>query len=665
MFVYGTQNVDKEEWQTNFSINKLNTSIRAAQGKLVNILVNTPDWYELTPRGDNPQAEQLAPAFQKMLDYYLDAADFKKHAGTFFLCALISQGSLHVGWKSRLVQNPEYVLSVTQKAREDEQRKLASKVANPQAPVDASLQGSDLEDALSQSLDEFTAEAQGSTLKPQVINPYIQIGSLDLMDINHEKFYWEPNVMYMEDSPWKAFRYEVNKYELLQAAKLGYYKKTDVDRVGSQKDIFPRLANERLRYKNTIYSPNSKTDLVTLTAYFGPLIIDDEVVKDKYYALIANDNVILKDGDYPFWEPPGHNTPIVTTSVRQIPYRATGAGIGDNAVALQRLYDSNWQLICDTFRYGISGINVVNYANLVDKSQLDEGLYPGMTLQVRGKPEDSFSRIELTNNIENQAHPVQTMLEGAIDNLTGINELMTGGGNPYSRTSAKETDARLEAGSDNVNIIALDLEQNFITPALEACFARVLQFGITELGTNPELQALLTQEEQYEIQQLGADDRMQILNQWYTFKIEGFSGNQDKDAQAQRDNELLQIINSGGPLSTLINLPNFLRTYFKNRGIKDPEKLLLITNSPLQIVTSENQALMTGHMVQPNPNDDHEFHLKQQAPLAQGAQANPAIQQHVQIHAMYLQQQQQAQQQGQQAGAMQAAGPQGAPPPGQ
>lgn len=663
MFIHGTVTLEKADWQTNFSVNKLNTSIRAAQGKLVNTLVNTPDWYEIAPKSkENTQAEQLAPAFKKALDYYIDASNFKRHAGTFFMCALISSGNMHLGWTQRLVQNPAYVLAETEAARRRQQLALASKVTNPQVEVPDALSGDGMEASLSAALADFQGMAQGAPPKPAPIPQYVQVGALDIRDINHEKSFWDPNVMYMEDSTWRAFEYEVNLSDIKALAKQGVFKRSAVKRIGSTQDFTPKNNISSLRYNNTIEGPMRKSKLVNLLVYYGPLIVKDEIIQDRYSCVIANNRTILREGSYPYWEPPGHSTPVITAAVRQIPYRAAGAGIGDNAVSLQKIYDSNWQLICDTFRYGISGINVVNYQNLVDKGQLDEGIYPGMTLHVRGKPEDSFKRIELTSNLENQSHPVQTMLEQAIDSLTGVNELMTGGSNPYSRTSVGETNARVEAGADNVNIIALDLEQNFLIPALQKMFARVLQFGLLEINSNPELQALFNAEELYELQQLNAQSKLQILNQWYAFKVTGFSTKADENEAAQRDNELLQIINSGGPLASLLNLPNFMKQYLKNRGYDNTDDLL-INDSPLVATTNENQLLMSGHPVAPLQTDDHKFHIQQHAPLANSPYATPPLQQHLMIHEQMLQAQQAAQQQVQQGGGPPGAAPMAQPAP--
>ena len=644
MFVYGTQSTEKEEWQTNFSVNKLQSAIRTAQGKLYNILVNNPDWYDFEPRSyTNKQAAMLAPTFKKITDYYLESANFKRHASTFFMCSLISTGSIYIGWKYRLIQNPEYILDKTEKARKAEAARLAKKVSNPQ--VDDAVSQDDMVKSLEDALDELVATAQGEEAPKKRIPEHIQVGCLDLFDPNHEWQYWDPNVAYMEDSPWRAFKKEVNLYEINHMAKLGFYSKDKVKKLKSSGPVSSaRNYRDNVIYKNTTKSASSKENKVELLVYTGPLIIDNEVVKERYFCVIADGGTIIKEGEYPFWEPPGHHTPVITSAVRQVPYRATGAGIGDSATGLQKMYDSNWQIVCDSFRTQMGGIDIVDMQAMVDKSALAEGKYPGMILEVRGDPDKVFKHVDYSTNIEAQARPVQNMLEQAIDSLTGVNELMVGGNNQFSRTSAAETNARLGAGTENVNIIALDLEQNFLIPALKKVFSRILQFGLLEINTNPELQALLTQEEQYELQNLNAQSRLEILNQYYSFKIKGFSSSQDQDLAAQRDNEFLSIVNSGGPLAAYVNIPNFIKRYFKNRDVKDPDELLIVDNNPMTLVTATNQLLLQNIWVQPNEGDDHELYLKVQTPLAQGPQATPALQQHVQMRMQMLQQLQATQQ---------------------
>lgn len=641
MVTEGSPLSEKMEWQTKLTVNRLANSARVMQGNMVNVLVNAPDWWELEPKSNhNRQSLLLKSAFEKAVNYYLDAARFKRHAGTFFLCSLISHGAMYIGWKKRLVQNPAYVLDKTEKERRKIELRLAKNVANPHLE-DPDMSPDALEEKLADAADELVALATGGEKPKKKIPPYIQVGCLDLKDINHEEIFWDTNCQYMEDSERKAFHWHSHLHELNHLAKLGFLSRERVDRITKGNPGESRRALHEARYRKQQPSPADDSNLIKLTYYYGPLIVDDEIKRERFWALIANDSVLLQWGEYPYWEPPGRFTPIINTSVRQVPYRATGEGFGDHATQLQKVYDSNWQLACDAWRFGMAGVNVVDYQNLIDKSQLSEGVYPGMTVHVRGEPTKAFQRISFVSGIENQNHPVQTMLEQAIDAATGVNELMLGGSNPYSRTSAAETNARLQAGQQNVNTIALDIEQNFIIPALQTVFARTLEFGLPELNTNPELGNLFTDEEKMELQNLNALSRVEILSQWYNFKVKGFSVSQNKDEIAKRDNETMAIINSGGPLSQLINLTEFIKEHFRNLGYKDPDRFLIVSDSPFEMVMAANKLLMKNIWVEPSPNDDQELWLKLQEPLAMNPMATQSLQQHVMLRKQFVQQMQQ------------------------
>lgn len=645
IFTNGTYNPDKMEWQSRFSINKLETSVRNSHGNLVNILVNNPDWYELCPRSYNPKAEALAPTFSKILDYYLESAKFKKHASTFFLMSLISMGDMYVGWRAKMIQNPKYIIKATEKQRLAEEKRIAKKVANPMVE-NIELSPENIQKKLLDAFEDFAEEATGvereveSEDEDKKEERYIRVGALDIFNINPELTYWEHLCQYMEDSPWRCFELEVNKYVIDQWVKMGWLSKSRADRIASTSPFDSQRQTDwgivNLRYKNTTGAQVVNNDTVKLTFYFGPLIIDDKIAEEQAFYLIANDSVILRDDEYPFWEPPGHNTPVVSAAVRQVPFRPTGAGLGDTAVRLQEQYDSNWMLICDSFRAGVVGLNVVQWSKVENKSQLREGIYPGATIHVREDPDKVFRHVNLTSNIENQVSPTQTALERAIDSITGVNELMIGGVNPYSRTSAAETRARLDAGTRNVNTIALDLEQQFLIPVLEKSFARVLQFGLAEIESNPELGNLLSDEEKRQLSEIQAGDALNILNQWYSFKINGFSAAQDKNEQSMRNNEFLAIYQQPGPLQSIINGPELLKKILKDSGMKDYDKLVVTEATPYSEVMAENTLLMANKMVMPGEADDDNYHLSIQGPLASQPWATPAMRQHAQFHQQRL-----------------------------
>lgn len=647
MFVNGSPiNPEKKPYQSKVTLMQFTQSIRTAQGLLVTRIVNQQDYYSLDPRASRSEdPKELAPIIKKVLDYYLDSSNFKRHATTFILNALISQGSLYVGWKSRLVQNPEYITQKTEAERRKMEIKISKKVANPtQSQIDVSQE--QFAQDLSEELDSFIKEITDDTpiQRKKEIPPYIQVGCLDFIDINPERLYWETNVAYMEDSPWKAFDIDINVYELNRWVETGFITE---ERLKSIKESIRsndyRYDNYDILYRNTFnattHTVNKSKDAgrVKLTFYYGNLVIDQKTKKDNYFCIIANDNILVKEGEYPYWEPPAHKTPIINMAVRQIPFRPTGAGIGDNAVEIQKQLDSNYQMICDTFRYGISGVNILNVANLADRTILNEGISPGSLIAFKaGTVKDNFSRVSLTDKTENQVHPINNLFESALQTNLSVNEMQMGGSNPYSRTSARETEARLEAGNNHVNTVALELETNFMVPVLEKALARVLQFGLNEIETNPELSQLLTEEETEKLRILDANSKLNILNRWYKFKINGFSEAVNKGEAAMRDMELLQTIGSNPVFQPFINVRQLLISLFKNRGVKDLD-VLIPPDTEYDNIMAENRLLSSGTMVLVKEAEDHNKHIQFHMTLLNSPYATPEVQEHVMQHQQMMQ----------------------------
>lgn len=643
MFLYGYKGTNKEEWQSSFSFNKLNPSIRVAAGQLTNTIINQKDWYRLEPKSqDNQKAAILKGAFQKLLDRELERSHFKRHATTFFLTSLISHGSVAVLFEPKLKQNPKYVLEKSRKERDRVAKQLASKVVNPD--VEDDFTGEDVVREMFKQLDQITGEDLASEPKEP---PYIQEGGVKLVDINHENIYWDTSVSYMEDSPWKAFSWHEPMWKVKHSADLGFYKKKAVDAIGPTANTTNYI--QKQRYKKAI---KVNTDEVELLAYYGPLVLPNkktgkqEVVKEQWFCVIANRNTIIKEGEYPFWEPPDHATPIVNTSVRQVPYRATGEGIGDNATDLQKMLDSNMQLINDKFRIGIGGINVIKRTALLDPSQLDEGIRPGMFIDVREEPKKCFDHVELTANLENQVSPINEMFRLGIQEQTGINDQMMGAPNARSRTTAAETNARVQGSQSTVNTIALDLEMNFLIPVLQKYFARILQFIVPEIETNPEIQALLTEEEKMELVKLNEDSRYEILNQWYGFEVKGFSAKNEKNEMLMRVNEFFQVASSNPSMANEVNWRGAIQEYCKLAEL-DPKMFLLNTESEFAQIQYENALLGKNKLIQPAETDNHELHMQQHMALVNGPYATEAAMQHLQMHQQIFQMIQMQQQQSQ------------------
>lgn len=634
LFRYGSVFEDKEDWQSSFSINKYASAIRAAQGEIRPLLLSGRDYWDLECRNaENPQAVQLQIPFKKLINYYLDTGKFPRIASRFILQSLISMGSMVVGWKQRLAPNPKYVLEKAKIMREQEQRKLAPIVENTQSSVTDGLD--DIQASIERAVDDLSTMLKGEppTIADDV-KPYIQIGTLDFQLPNPENVGWDSNVQFMEDSQVNWYSTTMHLWQIKQLAKQGFFNKNALKISPASKP------EDKTALQNIVYA--GKTTVRTkpaceLLVYFGPLIIDGAVEKERYHCIIANGTTLIKESDYPFWEPPGHLGPMINAAIKEIPQSATGAGMGDNANSLQRAYDANWNLINDQMRLGVGGLNIVNWTELIDKNITEEGIEPGLTVAVRGNPNEVFKRVDLTSNLENQAHPVQEAIRQGIDEAVGLNSTVMGAAQLRSRTTKAEVQALAGSTQRTVNANALDLEQQFIVPVLEKVFARVLQFGIPELRTNPEIANVLTEDEISALTQLTEEDRIKALSQFYKFKITGFSNQAQQDEDRQRINEVFQIVSSNPVAVQMCNLPELLKEIFRKYQFSNIDRLLL-PDSEMSRINTENQLLMGNTQVGINEKDNHEMHLQNQGPLAQSPYATPAVVQHVQMHMQAFQQ---------------------------
>lgn len=646
-FASGSQFPEKEDWQSSFSLGKFESRTRAVQGNIRDILINNADWYDLDPlNGQDERARELEPALKRVLDYYLYRAKFFRNASSYILCSLLGLGRMVVNWKYILVQNPKYMQREAEKQLEETQRELAPVVDNPITPEPVM---EDIERSIVEASREIAAEMTGSEddlLPEEKEKPYIQIGVPALEVVQPENCYWDTNARYMEESPRGAFDTEIHIWELKQLAKQrgsGYLKK-NIDKI---------VVGNRDTQMNTIKSiyggrmPVASSDLVKLTVYFGPLVVGDQVKKERWGAIIANDSILIKEwSEYPYWEPPGHAlTPFIDAAIKEIPFRATGAGVGDNAVKLDRALDSNMNLMNDAMRFNTIGFNIVDYTQLIDKGVLEEGIEPGKIVTVRGEPSKVFTHVNLTNNVERQWDPINQALVESIDENMGQSEIGLGGPTKRSRVTAKETEARMAGSESRTNNLAIDLEQTFLIPFLEKFFARVVQYGLYELSSNPELNYLLTDREKELLSSVGSEERLQIVNTYYRFKVKGFTSKIDDQEFMSKANEILAIYNSGGPLSAETNIKPLFVEMMKRMEIDGNLQEEMMPENEISFVRLETQLLQNGHMIIPAETDTHEMHIQSHT---QVMMPTPALQQHVALHQQMMMALQAQAQQGQQ-----------------
>ncbi len=644
MFVEGSRALEKKDWQADFSVNEFGNAIRNAAGNVRSNFLRRPNWFLMKALTND--ADKYKPALEKAMRFHLQRANFRQVANTSLLCASINMSVLRVGWKIENVKNPKLIIKETQEEIKDFNRRMVGQVENIQQPaIDFLTEDPDkLLEVLEGSYTDFQNYA---TSKKKIVKTkipeFIQRGVLELTPINAENFYWDADINYMNNCSWQATEDYVPLWKLKELEKLGVYK--NVASIGAGKEA-PDLTKKAIYdqvYKGTsAFATGTRKGLVKVTEYFGHLIIDDEIREYYWHLVFANDSVVLLSKMNPFWGD-GYELPYIVGSAHEIPFRPTGQGIGDNATKLQKAFDSNLHLLVDQMRLGIVGLNIVNKAKLADPSQLLEGVGPGEFLETTDDPEKVFKHVNLTSNVENQVFPANEILRAGIQKVIGMSDVSQGSPAPRSRTSATEITQMVSGGDLHLFNVAEDLEINILLPMLEKSFARILQYGLSDL-TDPTFQTIFDPNEIAELKSMSEEDRYNTLANYFQFEINGFTNDSRRMEEIQRLTELLDIYNKPGPLSSVIRGEKVVKELVNRFEFRDPEAYINDDNE-LNRIDAENRLLMLNQQVQVMPNDNHQQHIQLQSQLPNVTQAQMA---HVQQHQMYLAQIQQAGQNGQQ-----------------
>lgn len=649
-FAHGSRFRDKEDWQSSFSSGKFEVRVRNTAGEIRDILLNHPDWFDLEPwDASNERVQQLKAPLLKLFRYHLRRGKFARNAGTFVLVSLLAMGRMVVSWRKTLTQNPNYIKEVGADDSKKEDIALAKKVQNPST---TELAPEQIQESLQAAFESFSSILAGEELgevefEEQKQKPYLQVGTLAFDVTSPDTQAWEPTVGYIEESPWGSYEREIPTWEIYEWIENKYLDKVSAKELEESPRATPKDVRGQRNMAN-LQNYRTGTQTTKVTYYAGPLIIDGRVKNPRYACIILNDSILAKEWkEYPYWEPCGHKlTPFVDASVKEVPFRATGAGVGDNAVKLDRMLDSNLNLMNDSMRLNTVGVTVVDEGRLIDPGQLEKGIEPGLVLRARGgDAKKVISHESLTNNLERQWDPVNQHLEQSINELMGASSLDLGGPTQHSRTTAQEVQAQLQGSSKRINHIAIDLETTFLIPVLEKAFARVLQFGLSEVRSNPELEGVLSEEERELLSSMTQSERVGAINYYYSFKVNGFSTEDNVQQQLRLINELFTIANAGGPLGQIMNQEGLLRQWLRINDMEDNVDEIVVPNTEASLILLENQLMQAGRMIAPVQGENSEVHLRSHLSVPN---PSPQLQAHIRDTQMMVAQIAQQQQAGQQ-----------------
>ena len=375
----------------------------------------------------------------------------------------------------------------------------------------------------------------------QIVREEVLEGHLMMRAVDPYNFYWLPGSKF---NKWAGTieEIEIPKWELIKLADKGYLDKELIKNLGGskipdqQKQSWLRF-NERPRQTEGV-SP--ETQIIRLTEYYGPIIIDGEIVEEHGHVILANDEVCLFSEGYrknPFWH---QHAPYIAFSPLSLPFRTEGVGIIEMVRAIDKALSRIANLSVDTLMFRLMPLFEINEDVFENPEDFETGMTPGKIFRRRtssmGQPgivpvqfaDISQGAVEVSGQLD-RSHQ-----EGAL-----VGEIQQG----IPRFRGAQTATEIQEKSQNQQTffggMAGDIEIQAVRPLVEMALELVMQF--IDTAGDPRVASILGIGAEY-LKGMSKEDLMEMIQGEYKVKVTGISGQLEKADMLQNLVQLMNLI---------------------------------------------------------------------------------------------------------------------------
>jgi hypothetical protein len=361
-------------------------------------------------------------------------------------------------------------------------------------------------------------------------------GQLFIRAVDPYNFYWLPG---SKLNRWVGTIEEIEmpKWELLKLARQGVF---DYERVKNLQPLKldPVSTQNSLRFDEgaRIQSAvNSSTGTIKLTEYYGPCIIDDELVDEHCHIVLANDTEVLVYQTNPYWT---KQPPYVAFSPLALPFRTEGMGLIEMVREVNKALNRLANLSVDTLVYRLLPVFEVTPEVYENPEDFETGLTPGKIFRrnLSGMGQEGIKPIEF-QDISSGAIQVAAQLDRSHQEGALVSEIQQA--LPRYRGAQSATEIELKQGNQDsfMGSMASDIERQALEPLVELAMNLIFQFIDTTsdprvasiLGLNANVLAGMSREEV-----------MELIQGDYKVKVRGLSGQLEKMDMLQN---LVQFMN--------------------------------------------------------------------------------------------------------------------------
>lgn len=452
-------------------------------------------------------------------------------------------------------------------------------------------------------------EIKNGSYKKKLIRSEDKAWQLDISLLRQENYFPDPTgrgLYEMEDlymDYWEIERLAKGPdaiYDLKEVEKLqGISSEGDYNQYQKSRETGQDPTNHGFRKR------------IKLTEIWGN-ILDEEgnLAYENVVCTIANDQfVIQKPTPNPFWH---GESPYVSCAVISVPNSVWGKALMDAPAMLNRAQNEMFNLILDGGLMSVHGIKQIRKAWLDDDSQVENGIYPGVTLAVNAQCPPGATVLERvdTSTVPQDGLAVLQLLNSE-GNAAALTSDFRSGGAAFRKDSATEVVESSQTLNSMFTGIAKSIEgddgSGFITRILQKAW-KVIAQNIDDLDSN-EVKALVGEKRASEMLAMGNEEIFADTVQGCKFKTFGISATLNKQKDFTKLTALLQTIGTSDVLTEA-----FIKEHDFSKILKEIMKALDI--NPAKISADKETG---GPLTQPISQVNESPNIQSQIPQAGAA----------------------------------------------
>jgi hypothetical protein len=487
---------DKEEWQSKLVLPKAFSTVKQATNVIKRLLrmANNP-WSVESTNPDDMLTQMRSEQVSDLTEVFLDKANYQEEFGEGLECGFIMGLGI---WKLWWGYKPRSVIQVV-----------------PQMMMDPNT-------------------GQPTQTK-QTVQSEILEGQLFIKAVDPYNFYWLPGSK-LNRFAGTLEEVEVPKWELLRMAKQGVFDEALIRKLGTQK-IESNETQSNMRFDEPYWqsAPHNDTGTIKLTEFYGPVIIDGEILDEQAHIIVANETELLVYQHNPFWH---GKPPYVAFSPLTLPFRTEGVGLIEHVREVLKALSKLANLSVDTLMFRLLPIFDVTPEVYENPEDFETGMYPGKilrrSLQFQGQPGITPIQFEdiSQGTIQVSAQLDRSHQEGAL-----VNEIQQSLPRYRGYQSAAETEIKQENTESFFGSMASDIERQALEPMVEMATDLILQF--IDTTSDPRVASILGVNQDV-LLGMSPTEKIEMIQGDYKIKVRGLSGQLDKAEMLQN---LVQFMN--------------------------------------------------------------------------------------------------------------------------